>query len=350
MSKRSLLTCGFLISFLFSAMLSVAQEDLSTPGGYLTHFSKQLESVNQTYMNYLSAVSHGKSARKVEKLRNKTLDIILTAKGEIAGTPGFKRDKTYRDAMVDYLKTTYFVFNEDYHKIVNMEEVAEQSYDSMEAYLLAQKLAGEKLKEAGEKQHEALKAFAVKNNVTLTDAKDDLDTKLETAGKLNDYYNKVYLIFFRSHKQDAYLTDAINKNNITAIEQSRNALETYATAGLEDIAAVGPYGSDATMVAACKNALNFYKELATQKMEPVTNFILANDNFTKLKKSFDVLPAARRTQLDVDNFNKAVADINKGSNAYNKANTEINKQRTDVLNNWNKAVKDFFDAQMPYAK
>ena len=104
------------------------------------------------------------------------------------------------------------------------------------------------------------------------------------------------------------------------------------------------------MVAACKNALNFYKELATQKMEPVTNFILANDNFVKVKKSFDVMPAAKRTQLDVDNFNKAVADINKGSNAYNKANAEINKQRNYVLEKWNSTVKDFFDAQMPYAK
>ncbi len=332
------------------AFVSVAQDDLSTAGGYLQHFSKTLESVNQTYMNYLSAVSHGKSARKVEKLRTKTLDMILEAKGEVAGTPGFKGDKTYRDATTDYLKKTYLVFNEDYGKIVNMEEIAEQSYDAMEAYLLAQKMAGEKIREAGDKQQTALKAFAAANNIKLIDEKNELGMKLDKADKVNEYYNNIYLIFFKSYKQDMYLTDAINKNNLTAMEQSRNALETYATAGLDDLEKMGAFESDATMLSACKEAIKFYKALATQKMEPISNFILANDNFTRLKKSFDALPESKRTQADINGFNKAVNDINKGSRDYNKANTDINKQRNEVLNKWNEAVKNFFDAQIPYAK
>lgn len=341
---------AFCLFVVVSGSLLSFGQDFSTPGGYLDHFSKTIETVNQTYMNYLSAVSHGKSARKVEKLRNKTLDAILFAKGNIAGAPGFKGDKTYRDATTEYIKTCYLVFNEDYHKIVDMEEIAEQSYDMMEAYLLAQKKAGEKLKEAGEKQSVALKEFAGKHNITITDSKDELDVKLEKAGKVNDYYNKIYLIFFKSHKQDMYLTDAISKGDLNGMEQSRNALETYATTGLEELNAVGSFQSDATLVAACKNALNFYKQVATQKMDPISNFVLANDNFNKLKKTFEVMPASKRTQGDIDNYNKAVNDINKASNAYNKANNDINKQRNDMLNNWNRAVKDFLDGQMPYAK
>ena len=105
--------------------------------------------MNQTYMNYLSAVSHGKRARKVEKLRVKTLDAILNANGEIMGAPGYKGDKTYKQAMTEYIQICYAVFNEDYRKIVDMEEIAEQSYDGMEAYLLAQKKAGEKKRRFG---------------------------------------------------------------------------------------------------------------------------------------------------------------------------------------------------------
>lgn len=340
----------FVFGLLFITASKLFAQDLSTPGGYLGHFSQSLATMNQTYMNYLSAVSHGKSARKVEKLRMKTLDAILMAKGETAGTPGYKGDKTYRDATADYIKTCYAVFNEDYHKIVDMEEIAEQSYDAMEAYLLAQKKAGEKLKEAGEKQNVALKTFASKNNVQINESKDELDEKLEKAEKLNEYYSKVYLIFFKSFKQDMYLTDAIDKGNLSGIEQARNALETYANAGLQDLEAVGNFGSDASVAVACKEALKFYKELATKNMEPVSNFMLASDNFTKLKKTFEAMPAAKRTQADVDNFNKAVGDINKGSAAFNKANNDINKRRNDVLNRWNEAVKDFFDLHMPYAK
>jgi len=313
MSKLLLRTLLFTF-FLCSTILSFAQ-DFSNPSGYLTHFSKTIETMNQTYMNYLSAVSHGKRAKKVEKLRVKTLDAILTAKGEIMGAPGYKGDKTYKQAMTEYIQICYAVFNEDYRKIVDMEEIAEQSYDGMEAYLLAQKKAGEKLHEAGDKQRLAFNAFAAKNNITVTERKDDLDLKLEKAGKVNDYYDKI-----------------------------------YATEGLQQLEALGSFESDATVLAACKEALKFYKQLATQKMEPVSNFIMASDNFTKLKKTFDKLPESKRTQADVDNFNKAVNDINKGTNAFNKANTDINKERNKMLDNWNKAVKDFMDAQMPYAK
>lgn len=338
------------VAFLLTVALALNAQDLSTPGGYMSHFSSTLNVMNQTYMNYLSAVSHGKSARKVEKLRQKTLESIAAAKGEIGGTPGYKGDKTYRDATADYIKTCYIVFNEDYGKIVNMEEIAEQSYDMMEAYLLAQDKAGEKLKEAAEKQHSSQKAFADKNGVELADQKDELDLKMEKADQVNDYYKKVYLIFFKSYKQDMYLSDAVNKGDLNAAEQSRNALETYATEGLAALEATGPFISDASVVVACKNALKFYKAVATEKMEPVTNFLLANDNFTKLKKSFDAKPAGKRTQADVDAFNKAVNDINKGSQAYNKANQTIYKERTDVLKNWNESVDRFFDAHMPYAK
>jgi hypothetical protein len=340
----------YLFLFLFcTGFISLAQ-DYSTPGGYLTHFSQTLQTMNQTYMDYLSAVSHGKRARKVEKLRLKTLDAILFAKGTVAGSPGFKNDKTYRDATAEYIKTCYIVFNEDYHKIVDMEEIAEQSYDMMEAYLLAQKKAGEKLKEASNKQNLAFKEFAAKHNIQVVDSKDELDIKLEKAANLNEYYDKVYLIFFKSYKQDMYLSDAISKGDLNGMEQARNALETYATTGLEELETVGSFQTDATVSAACKAALNFYKQVATEKMEPISSFVLASDNFTKLKKSFDVMPAAKRTQADVDNYNKSVSDINKASNAYNKANSEINKQRNDMLKKWNEAVKDFFDAQMPYAK
>lgn len=348
MAKSLIRICLFMLPVLFS--LSTVAQDYSTPGGYLNHFSQTLQTMNQTYMNYISAVSHGKRARKVEKLRLKTLDAILFAKGQTAGSPGFKGDKTYRDATAEYIKTCYIVFNEDYHKIVDMEEIAEQSYDAMEAFLLAQKKAGEKLKEASEKQGNALKTFAAKHNITLTEEKSELGKKMEKANKVGDYYDKIYLIFFKSYKQDMYLTDAINKGDLNGMEQARNALETYTTEGLQKLEEVGSFESDATVVAACKEALKFYKEVATQKMEPISGFMLANDNFTKLKKKFDVMPASKRTQTDIDGYNKAVNDINIASNAYNKANNDINKQRTDMLNNWNRAVKDFFDIQMPYAK
>jgi len=47
--------------------------------------------------------------------------------------PPWKGDRSYRNSSVAYLKLVYHVFNEDYGKILNLEEIAEQSYDAMEA-------------------------------------------------------------------------------------------------------------------------------------------------------------------------------------------------------------------------
>jgi hypothetical protein len=333
---------------LFSLM--TYSQDVTTPGGYMSTISEKIKVINQTYINYLSAVSHGKSARKVEKLRQKTVDDIFNARGEVMGTGGFKGDKTLRDATAAYLKTCYLVFNEDYGKIVNMEEIAEQSYDAMEAYLLAQSKAGEKLSEAADARSKAQKEFAAKYNIQLIDVKDELDLKVEKSDKVQSYYNKVYLIFFKPYKQDAYLVDAMNRNDINGVEQNRNALASYANAGLEELAKVDAFESDASLVAACKKALLFYKDLAEKRVVGVTDFMLASESFTKTKKSFDAMPASKRTQTDVDKFNKAVNDINAGAKNFNKTNNEVNKERNDVLNQWNDMVTRFMDVHMPYRK
>ncbi len=70
----------------------------------------------------------------------------------------FEGDASLRDAYKDYWSVLLSVFTEEYHKIVDMEEVAEQSYDAMETYLLVQEKAGEKMDEAHGKAHTGLPA------------------------------------------------------------------------------------------------------------------------------------------------------------------------------------------------
>jgi hypothetical protein len=346
MMKRTM-AATFLLLAVAGAALA---QDLSTPVSYMAHFNDKIGVVNQTYMNYLSAVSHGKSARKVEKLRGKVVELIFNTRNDVAGTPPFKGDRTLRDAAAAYFKTCYIVFNEDYAKIVNMEEIAEQSFDAMEAYMLAQEKANDKLEEAFKKHGEVYKQFAQKNNVELRESKDALEDKIEKANKVSAYYHPFFLIFFKANKQDVYLTDAINKGDINGVEQNRNALLNYATTGFEQLKAMEAFESDASVLTACKKVMLFYKEMTETKMEAITAYLLAEQNFKKVKKEFDAKPAAKRVQADIDAYNKAVEGINKSSNAYNKNNNEINKQRTEVLKMWDGAVTRFMDVHMPYAK
>jgi hypothetical protein len=344
--KRTMVTT--LLLFMLSG--AALAQDLSTPVSYMSYFNDKMQVVNQTYMNYLSAVSHGKSARKVEKLRVKVVELIFNTRNDVSGTPPYKGDRMLRDAAAAYFKTCYIVFNEDYAKIVNMEEIAEQSFDAMEAYMLAQEKANDKLEEAFKKQGEVYRQFAQKNNVELRESKDALEDKIEKANKVSEYYRPFYLVFFKANKQDVYLTEAINKGDINGVEQNRNALLNYATTGFDQLKGMEAFESDASVLAACKKVMLFYKDVAENKMEAITAFLLAQENFKKVKKEFDTKPAAKRTQADIDAYNKGIDVINKASTAYNKNNNEINKQRTEILKMWDGTVTRFMDVHMPYAK
>ena len=165
-----------------------------------------------------------------------------------------------------------------------------------------------------------------------------------------DYYNKLYLVFFKSFKQDAYLTDAINAGNINAIEQNKSALLKYAEAGLQSLEAMEAFESDLTLVTACKKLLLFYQEMCNQKVQPITDFVLLSENMKKMKKTLDATPAARRTQADIDSYNKSVKEINDALTAFNKTNNELNRDRTALINGWNSAVDKFLDRHIPYSK
>ena len=82
----------------------------------------------------------------------------------------------------------------------------------------------------------------------------------------------------------------------------------------------------------------------------MTDFLLKKESFDKLQKSFNSKPAAKRTQADIDEYNKSVNEMNQAGNTYNKLNNEVNKKRTNILDNWNGTVKKYWDNHMPYAK
>src|SRR4051812_46665711 len=125
MRKQFFILLAALIACTFSQRSSA--QDFQDIGQYLDYIHKANEKVTTTYLSYLSAMGHGKRARKVEKRRAEVVKILFDTRFNIMGMPPFKGDKSYRDTTVSFLKLLYNVFNEDYAKIVNMEDIAEQS-------------------------------------------------------------------------------------------------------------------------------------------------------------------------------------------------------------------------------
>jgi hypothetical protein len=337
-----------ILLFISSYQISFAQTE--SPVAYMNAISNAQLDMNQRYMAYVSAAAHGRRARKVEKMRQQTLESINNARYKTIELPIYKGDNSLRQSSIDYIKLCYNVFNDDYARIVNMEEIAEQSVDQMQAYLLLQEKTSEKLKQASDKMNEAEKAFAAKNNITLTEEKSELGDKMEIAGKLTKYNNHVYIVFFKCNWEDGEITKALNNKKVNDAEQARVALLNYVNEGLQALQAdsLRAFMGDASLANACRQVLNFYKKMAETDLPKQIDFYLKQENFNKIKRAMDAKP--NKTQQDIDEYNKAVKEMNAGVNSFNQAVQNINTQRSTILNNWDAAEKAFNDTHMPYYK
>jgi hypothetical protein len=349
--KLSLLTVVVLTCLSLCTVSSLSAQNIAdNPGDYISAVFKARGDMDNKYMQYMSATAHTRRARKVEKLRQEVLDNITESRYKTTDLPMYKGDNSLRKGSIDYIQLCYNVFSEDYKKIVNIEELAEQSVDEMQAYMLLQEKVSEKLNEASSGLEKITHDFAAKYNVKLNTEKSALGEKMESAGKLNSYMNAVYLAFFKCNWEDNQMVKAMNDKKVNDVEQARSALLSYANEGLKGLDTLKPFEGDPSLVNACRQALQFYKQTAEKDIPKLTDFYLKEEDFEKLKKSMQDKPASSRTREDVDAYNKAVKDINTSVNTFNQVNSKVNSGRTQVLNQWQDAEKRYADDHMPHYK
>jgi hypothetical protein len=319
------------------------------PVAHMSFLNDREELLQKNYMSYTSEVSHGGRARKMEKRRQELITSIQAAIKDATKLRPYKGDASLKNAFIEYWNILLHLFREDYHKIVDMEEVAEQSYDAMEAYMLAQEKAEETLAKAYQKVPPAYESFAATHQVTLREgSQSKLGKKLEQVGKVNFYMKQLYLIYFKSAVQDTHLADAMKASDINGVEQNKNALLKYSKEGLLRLDTIKSFGGDASLITACRKVLEFHKAEAETRIPPMSDYLIKYDEFLKIKKSFDNKPASSRTQSDVDAYNKAVNDINKDLKTFNKNSEELFNGRNKILANWDQTRKSFMDQHIPY--
>lgn len=337
----------FTVALLTGLFLSAFSQEMDNPGTYMGAISKARGEMDAKYMAYVSAAAHGRRARKVEKLRQEVLDNITECRYKTTDLPQYKGDNSLRQASIDYIKLIYIIFSEDYKKIVDVEELAEQSVDEMQAYILLQDKVNQKLHEGWGALDKATRDFAAKYNVTLTEGTSPLGQKLETAAKLDQHINSVYLAFFKCNWEDNQLVKAMNNKKVNDMEQARSALSSYAIQGLKDLDTVKPFEGDASLVASARRALQFYQQEADKDVPKLTDFYVKSAEFDKQKQSMES-KGNSRTKEDVDAYNKAVKDINSAVKSFNETNQKVNGARTAAINDFNETEKKFADEHMPH--
>jgi hypothetical protein len=339
----------FIVLFLLISETSSAQGSKAAVG-YLQKINKPFTRIASHLWDYTSAVGHGKKSRKVDRRRKKLLKSLEKAQRKVAGMPDYKGDEAYRDSVVSYLKLTYNVFNKDFAKIVDMEAIAEESYDAMEAYLKAEEMANQKLHFAGAMLEAQENEFASGHGITLIASKNKIGKKLEIAGEVFKYYNKFYLIFFKSYKQEAYMLEALIKHNDAALQQNADALASCSMEGIRKTDSLKAFKNDPTIKAMCKDLQLFFKTEATKQVPILITYSVKNENYLKIKAAYNLKTDKDHSKAEIAQMTKTTSDFKKLTTDYIKTIEEMNKKRSDLISKWNKAVAKFLDKQIPKYK
>ncbi len=306
-------------------------------------FSTVENSKNETWA-YLKAVTRGKGARKVENKRQELIVEVWNAKYAVQRIRKITPDDSLKSTVVNYLSLSYTILREDFDKILDMEDIAEQSYDLMEAYLLAKEQANDKVNAAFDEMIVAQKAFASRYDINLVEGDSDKTSeRISRASETLKYYNELYLIFFKSYKQEIYVMDAMMRNDLSAFEQNTSTLLSYSSEGLEKADTIRGLREDSELKLQLQKILRFYKNEAEEGFPVTTDFYMKKDNFEKISKNFESIKSRDRTQQDIDTYNEAVATYNQAVNESNEVLESNNKERKKSLKEWNKAVESFFN-------
>ncbi|WP_298152925.1 hypothetical protein [Flavobacterium sp.] len=334
--------------FLFLGTLLIQAQQFNTPVDYLNYIGKESDNISRSTWKYMEAAAHSKRARKINNTREALLKTIQSASKKIqALKDGYKGDVEYRDQMIAYLSMSEKMVNEDYATIIDMQEVAEQSYDYMEAYIMMQEKINEKFSSEVDKINAAQDVFAKKYNIRISSEMTAIGQKIRTSNEVFDNRTDLYLLFFKVNFTEGSMLEALEKKDLNAIQQSANALSLYADEGLEKLKIFKPYKNDPMLVNASKKYFEFAKKEATDYATQAAAFLMLNQKFEESKKLMDAKTDSQKTKEDINSFNKLVEEFNKGVNNYNKINTKYNNDRSSAIENWNITADNFVAKHVP---
>jgi hypothetical protein len=334
-----------LLFVLFISFTAFSQE-FKTPMDYLNFIGKESKPIAANTWKYTKAVAHSKSARKIDATRKTLVKSIQTASKKIAAAKdGYKGDVEYRDQLLAYFSISEKYINEEYEKIIDMQEVAEQSYDFMEAYITARDLVNAKINAEVEKLNANQKTFAGKYGITITDDETELGKKMAISNEVFQHQSDMYLLFFKVYITDANLMKAVEAKDMNSMQQNASALEQYANEGLEKVKTFKPYKNDLMLVNATKKVLEYYKKEAVEYVPKVVDFMMLNQKVEDTKKGME--SKTNPSKDEVTNFNKLVTEVNKAATECNKLNTKYFQDKNNAITAWNQASDSFVTKHVP---
>jgi len=317
------------------------------PADYMTYIGDRYAELSIDFYKYMSIVAHSHNARKIDKKRQQLLQTSWDTYTKVRTMPTFRGDRALRDTAATYLRISHRVLKEDYDKILNMEVIAERSYDDMEAYIMAQKAARNKLDIANVRMLAEQKKFAAKYHLQLTDREDELYDRMRQTNLVLSYLNQVYLTFFKSHKQEIYLLESLADKDEQGVLQNQEMLKAYVISGNKHLEVLGAFNGDASLKNACIQMNEFYMRECSKEVDIMLKYLQTEKEFEREKIFFDQLPAEQRNEENVNAYNTGVRAFNDIAVQFNQNNLQLHEERTLLTSKWQIAYEHFLSQHIP---
>lgn len=333
------------LAFVVTSFLVLNVSRIFAQGSAVEHMSaiqEILEKSKGETFSYLKAITKDRSARKIENKRKNLVAQIKTEINQIGALKSYNGDNSLKEASIVYLNIQKITMDEDYEKIVNLEEIAEKSYDDLEMYLNLQEKVNEKLHEASDSFDVAYKAFADNYEITLIEGELDKKSKrIKKMGETLDYYHEAMLLQLKCAYQEKSIVEALDKGDVNTAEQGIGALKTIIDENLVKLDALQPYEGDFSLIGATRKLINFFKREAEDDFTKMLDYHIKKENFETVKKNFDAKSKSERDQEAIDEYNTAINDFNAAVKTFNEIVNRVNKERANQNNAWSDVANDF---------
>lgn len=339
-------TTILLFLFLFGLTSQVQSQNFDTALEYLEFLGKEQSTVTKNMWKYTKAVAHSKSDRNINSKRKVLVKSVERAIAKIAKAKGFDGDE-YKNNVLNHMRLNESLLKKEYAKIIDMKAVAEQSYDAMEAYILAQKMADKKMTESQQDYETHFYAFANKHKINIIESDSDLGKKMNISNAVFEHYNTLYLVFFKVYINEVYLWEASENMDINGIQQNANALRQTAEEGLEILKTSTLYKKDKAIVTATKAVFDFFINEVENNIPKITDYLVLKEDFESIKAALEKTPERKRTKEQIDAYNNKIKAINKAGQTYNKVNASLNNDRKKVLNRLDTTKANFLARHIP---
>lgn len=318
-----------------TACSTMAQNNAAT---YFAQVDGAMRQVQEANWQYARAATTARPL-KVEKERQELLQAVGQASATIAGLSSWESTGGLRDSALSYLEIIHALLNEDFGRVTDLEPIAESSFDAMEAFLKARGDVERRLGNSAAALEREYQRFALANNLQIETHPADVEN-MKSVSQALDHYNTVYRIFFANYKQEAYLLDAIESADVSAIDQNRVALARSAEEGLHELKALENF-PDRQLQTACRKLLAFYHEEATSDLSEAAIHVVNREDLTRQAAALGNLRGSAeylRASMQYEETKKA---FEKKDDSFRRTCASLEQRRKTLLAAWQRTADNY---------